>query len=175
MNNSVQITQVPVIETERLILRQFKLDDFETYAEMMADPDIVRYLMSGQPMTRHEAWRSLATMAGHWVLHGHGQWALEEKATGQFVGRAGLIYPQGWPDLEAGWVLSKTAQGKGYATEAGKAAIDFAFTQLKAKKVISLIQPDNKPSIKVAKRIGENYEGEIELFGKHALVYSIIR
>ncbi|NVK21727.1 MAG: GNAT family N-acetyltransferase [Kangiellaceae bacterium] len=175
MNNTTQTTSVPVIETERLILRQFKLDDFEIYAQMMADPDIVRYLSGGEPMTRHQAWRSLATMAGHWVLHGHGQWALEEKDTGSFVGRAGLFNPEGWPDLEAGWVLSKGAQGKGYATEAGKAAIEFAFEHLKANKVISLIQPDNTPSIKVAERIGETYESEIELFGKHALVYSIYK
>lgn len=165
--------QFPIIETERLILRHFSNDDFEAYAQMMADPDIVRFLFSGKPMSRHEAWKSLATMSGHWMLNGYGQWALEEKSTGEFVGRAGLLQPEGWPDLEAGWVLCKNAQGKGYATEAGGAAIDFAFNELKANKVISLIQPDNIPSIKVAERLGESLERDIELFGIKALVYSI--
>lgn len=171
--NSIEHISIPTIETERLILRSFKSDDLEMYYEMMADPDITRYLMSGEPMSRHDAWRSAATMAGHWMLHGFGQWAIEEKSSGTFIGRCGIIEPEGWPSKEIGWVLHKSAWGKGYATEAAKAGLEFAFNQLKVDKIISLIQPGNEGSVAVAKRIGEQFEKQINLFGKDADVYAI--
>ncbi|MHC9510417.1 GNAT family N-acetyltransferase [Kangiella sp. M94] len=169
------IIKLPVLETERLILRHYKNADLPTYYEMMADPDITRYLFSGKPMSEHDAWRSMATMAGHWMLNGYGQWALEEKSSGQFVGRAGLIKPEGWPAIEAGWVLHKRAWGKGYATEAGRAVIGYGFETLNQERIISMIQPDNTPSIKVAERLGESFNKKITLFGIDALEYAIDR
>lgn len=173
MQKQIHTLAIPVIETERLALRAFKNSDLEPYYEMMAEPDITRYLMSGEPMSRHDAWRSIATLAGHWMLHGYGQWALEEKASGRFVGRCGIIEPEGWPQQEIGWVLHKNAWGKGYATEAAKAALQYAFEEMKLDKIISLIQPGNQGSVKVAERIGETYEKRIEIFGKQADVYSL--
>jgi RimJ/RimL family protein N-acetyltransferase len=84
------ILQIPQLTTERLLLRGFRPDDFERYAEMMADPDVSRHLMDGRPLTRVEAWRQLAMFAGHWVLRGYGLWAIEERATGESLGRIGL-------------------------------------------------------------------------------------
>ncbi|AOE49796.1 GNAT family N-acetyltransferase [Kangiella sediminilitoris] len=169
----VENISIPTIETERLILRAYRSDDLDKYYEMMADPDINRFLMSGEPMSRHEAWRSAATMAGHWMLHGFGQWAIEEKSSGEFIGRCGMIEPEGWPAKEIGWVLHKSAWGKGYATEAAKAALKYGFETMKLDKIISLIQPDNIGSVAVAKRIGESYSKKITLFGKDADVYQI--
>ena len=82
--------QIPQLTTDRLLLRGFRPDDFERYAEMMADPDVSRHLMDGRPLTRAEAWRQLAMFAGHWVLRGYGLWAVEERATGEFLGRVGV-------------------------------------------------------------------------------------
>lgn len=142
------IIQLPVLETERLILRHYKSSDLERYYEMMADPDVTRYLLSGKPMSRHEAWRSIATMAGHWMLNGFGQWALEDKSSGLFIGRAGFLKPEGWPAIEAGWTLHLDAWGKGYATEAAKAVIHYGFEVMNLDRIISLIQPDNQPQLK---------------------------
>ncbi|GAA4353047.1 GNAT family N-acetyltransferase [Kangiella taiwanensis] len=169
----VDVVRIPALQTERLTLRVFKRSDLEDYYEMMADPDITRYLMSGEPMSRHDAWRSIATMAGHWVLHGHGQWAIEEKESGDFVGRCGIIEPEGWPDKEVGWVLHKRAWGKGYASEAAEAALGYAFGRMKLTRMISLIQPGNDKSVAVAERVGETFDERISLFGKEADVYSI--
>src|SRR6266436_3777388 len=72
------LLQIPQLITDRLLLRGFRPDDFERYAEMMADPDVSRHLMDGRPLTRVEAWRQLAMFAGHWVLRGYGLWAVEE-------------------------------------------------------------------------------------------------
>lgn len=169
------IIQLPVLETECLILRHYKSSDLERYYEMMADPDVTRYLLSGKPMSRHEAWRSIATMAGHWMLNGFGQWALEEKSTGLLVGRAGFLKPEGWPAIEAGWSLHRDAWGKGYASEAAKAAIRYGFEVMNLDRIISLIQPENQASIKVAERLGESFSKKLTLFDIEALEYAIDR
>jgi RimJ/RimL family protein N-acetyltransferase len=80
--------------------------DFETYAEMCADEDIMRYL-GGKTFSRLEAWRHIAFHIGHWHMRGYGHWAVEEKATGTFIGRIGFLNPAGWPAFEIGWTLDK--------------------------------------------------------------------
>jgi RimJ/RimL family protein N-acetyltransferase len=114
-------------------------------------------------------------MIGHWHFRGYGIWAVEEKATGQFVGRIGLHYPETWPGFELGWTLARQAQGKGYATEAARRSLEYAFVDLDRDHVISLIHPENVASIRVAERIGETLEGRTELLGNEVLVYGIDR
>jgi hypothetical protein len=97
-------------------------------------------------------------MLGHWQLRGYGMWALIEQATGRLIGRAGLYNPEGWPGLEAGWLLARDRWGRGFATEAGRAVLTYAFTHLSADHVISLIHPANTASIRVAERLGERLE-----------------
>jgi RimJ/RimL family protein N-acetyltransferase len=145
---------IPRLETQRLILRGLTQGDFEPWAEIMADPDVARYL-GGEPMTRADAWRSLAVALGHWQLRGYGVWAVERKSDGKFIGRVGMINPEGWPALEVGWTLGKPYWGQGYATEAARAAIDYAFGTQPLARVISCIDPDNIASQKVAARVGE--------------------
>jgi RimJ/RimL family protein N-acetyltransferase len=166
---------IPELETERLHLRAPCLDDLDGYAEMYADPEVMRFLENGVPLDRAAAFRSIAVHLGHWQLRGYGQWALVERGTGAFVGRAGLWQPEGWPGLEVGWTLARRAWGHGYATEAGRAAVNDAFDVLGADEVISLIRPENTGSIRVAERIGETYYRTIELLGSEACVYRIER
>jgi RimJ/RimL family protein N-acetyltransferase len=162
----------PVLETDRLTLRMWREQDFEPYAEMCADPEIMRYL-GGKTFNRLEAWRHMAFLIGHWDLLGYGHWAVEEKASGQFVGRVGFLNPAGWPGFEIGWTLGRNFWGKGYATEAASRALQFAFDDLDKTHVISLIHPDNKASIRVAERLGETLEGNTELMGNDVLIYGI--
>lgn len=164
---------IPVVETPRLVLRAFCGDDFEAYAQLCADPEVMRFLGAGEPLGREDAWRNLAVMAGHWSLRGFGPWAAVEKASGEFVGRIGFFEPQGWPDFELGWVLARPYWKRGLATEAAKAALEFAFTTLRRRRVISLIRPQNAASIRVAERIGEHLDGSVQLMGKEALIYAI--
>ena len=162
---------IPELETERLQLRGLRIADLDAYARMYADPEVMRFLEQGAPLDRGAAFRSMALHLGHWQLRGFGQWALEERATGHFVGRAGLWQPEGWPGLEVGWVLDRAAWGHGYATEAGQAAVAYAFEVLHAEEIISLIRPENSGSIRVAERLGETYLRDVELFGEVAHVY----
>lgn len=164
---------IPELETERLRLRALRLEDLDAYARMYADPEVMRFLEQGLPADRGSAFRSLAVHLGHWQLRGYGQWALEDLATGNFVGRAGLWQPEGWPGLEVGWVLAREAWGNGYATEAGRAAIAYAFDVLGTDEVISLIRPENTASIRVAERLGERHQRDIQLLGELARIYSV--
>jgi RimJ/RimL family protein N-acetyltransferase len=142
----------PRLETPRLTLRALRDDDLDAYAAMLADPQVTRHF-SG-PVDRAEAWRQMALHAGHWLLRGYGQWALERRDDGAFVGRAGLWRPEGWPGLELGWTLARPAWGHGYATEAARAAREWAWAELRVERLISLIVPANEPSIRVARRLG---------------------
>jgi len=163
------------LETDRLILRMWREEtDFETFAEMCADPEVMRYL-GGKPLDRLEAWRNFAFHVGHWQMRGYGHFAVEEKASGNFMGRIGFLNPVGWPAFEIGWTLARKYWGKGFATEGARRALDYAFKELDKPHVISLIHPDNKGSIHVAERLGEKVEGRAELFGNELLVYGIDR
>jgi RimJ/RimL family protein N-acetyltransferase len=166
---------VPTLSTQRLTLRGFTAADLDALAPIYADPEVSRYLGDGTPADRAATWRALAGMLGHWQLRGYGMWALIEQATGRLIGRAGLYNPEGWPGLEAGWLLARDRWGRGFATEAGRAVLTYGFTHLSADHVISLIHPANTASIRVAERLGERLERELDLKGQRALVCGINR
>ncbi|HET6892016.1 MAG TPA: GNAT family N-acetyltransferase [Pyrinomonadaceae bacterium] len=162
------------LETQRLVMRMWSEDDFESYAKLCADPDVMRFL-GGKTYDRTEAWRHMASIIGHWQLRGYGHWAVEEKSSGKFAGRIGFLNPEGWPGFELGWTLAKEFWGKGYATEGARRALEYAFTELNQNHVISLIHPENLASIRVAERLGEELEGKAKIFGNEVLVYGMDR
>ena len=163
------------LETERLLLRELRGGDWDAYAVMTADAEVMRYIGEGRTLDRETTWRAIAGMLGHWQLLGYGMWALEEKATGRFVGRAGFIDPPGWPGFELGWLLGREHWGQGFATEAAARCLRYAFEDLGRERVISLIRPDNVRSARVAERLGATLAGEVELLGSKALVYEARR
>lgn len=131
----------------------------------------MRFIGEGRPLTRAEAWRSMAVLLGHWQLRGYGMWAVEEKLTGDFLGRIGLHNPEGWPVLEVGWLLDRAHWGKGLAPEGGAAAIQFAFEQLRLDHISSLIDPRNAPSIRVANKLGMRFERNTQVNGHDVVIY----
>ena len=162
-------------DTDRLTLRMLRETDFDAYAEMCADQDVMRYIGDGQPLTRPLAWRKLALMIGHWALRGYGLWAAEERSSGLFAGYIGFWNPEGWPGFELGWTLRQSFWGRGFATEGAQAALQCAFTALHQSQVISLIHPENAASIRVAQRPGERWVGSTEVMGQPVSVYGITR
>jgi RimJ/RimL family protein N-acetyltransferase len=163
------------LHTERLVLRMFRESDFDAYAAICADAEVGRYLGDGKPLSRIDAWRSMAAILGHWQLRGYGLWAVEERASGELIGRVGCYFPGGWPGFEVGWTLRRATWGRGYAIEGARAAMRFAFEELSQPRVISLIQPGNERSIRVAEKLGESLEGRLDVNGQEALVYGISR
>jgi RimJ/RimL family protein N-acetyltransferase len=157
------------------LLRGYRNDDADALYELTRDPDVTRYVGDGSVPTREECWRAVALWIGHWALRGHGLWAVEERASGRFIGRIGIWNPEGWPGPELGYLLGRAWWGRGYATEAGRVAMDWAFERLPIDELMSLIHPDNGASIAVATRLGERPVGESELRGRRLLRYIITR
>lgn len=164
-----------VLETPRLLLRPFRADDLDPYAALCADPEVMRYVGDRGVLSREDAWRQMAMLAGHWQLRGFGMWAVEERETGAFVGRVGLHYPEGWPGREIAWALARPFWGRGYAMEAARAALGEAFGRLGWPRVISLIDPRNIRSVRLAARLGGRLEGEATVRGHSVAVYAVER
>jgi RimJ/RimL family protein N-acetyltransferase len=165
---------VPRLETERLVLREWKHEDLEPYARFVADEEAMRFL-GGQTLGRDAAWRQMAAFVGHWALRGHGFWAVEEKASGEFVGRVGVWEPEGWPQTEVGWSIVPWHWRKGFATEAARASARWAFDELGLHEIVSLIDKDNVASIGVAKKLGETPSGDWKIGPFEVVIWKATR
>ncbi|THD65559.1 MAG: N-acetyltransferase [Bradyrhizobium sp.] len=163
----------PVIEAERLTLRMWREADIAPNTAMLADPASGRFITAdGKPITdEFVGWRNAAIMAGHWLLHGVGMFVVEEKSTGKFAGRVGPWFPPKWPDFEIGWGIASEFRGKGYALEAARASIDWAFATFEIEQIIHCIDRENIASQSVARRLGAENQREIDLFGHVADVW----
>lgn len=154
---------IPTLETERLNLRPWRDSDLDGFADIVSDPERAKYI--GGALSREDSWRKLAAYVGHWQLRGYGPFALEERASGQFVGYCGPWYPLGWPEPEISWGLRSSALGRGYATEAASRALQYAYADLGWKTAISVIANDNTPSMRVAGRLGAKLDGATDIRG----------
>ena len=146
----------PVIETERLILRQWRSEDIAPNTAMLADPAAGRFITAdGKPVTdEFVGWRNAAIMAGHWVLHGAGMFAVEEKS-----------------GFEVGWGIAKEFRGKGYALEAARASIGWTFANFELEEILHCIDCENIASQAVARRLGADKKGVMDLFGHAADIW----
>jgi len=153
------MTLIPTLETTRLTLRAPAESDLDAESAFFAS---ARSVHVGGPKTREEVWRMIATFLGHWQIRGYGFWAIDEKDSGRYCGRAGLWFPEGWPEPEIGWALMEGTEGRGIAFEAANAARDYAYDILGWDTAISLIAPGNDRSIRLAERLGARFEREYE-------------
>jgi RimJ/RimL family protein N-acetyltransferase len=142
----------PCLETERLLLRPPSATDRVAWTALLADANAARFI--GGVQGPHGAWRNLAMMIGAWELDGFGMFSVIEKATGRWMGRIGPWRPEGWPGPEIGWALDPAYWGRGYATEAARASMDWARAALGWSRVVHLIHPENSPSRALARRLG---------------------
>jgi RimJ/RimL family protein N-acetyltransferase len=154
-----QATVVPVVETRRTILRAHRLEDFDSYVAMWADPAVTRFI-GGKPRSREESWMRFLRHAGLWSLLGHGFWAIEEKATGRFIGEAGFhdlkrdIEPRIEGIPEAGWALVPAVHGAGFATEVVDGVHAWGDETFKHARTVCIIDPENTASLNVATKCG---------------------
>ena len=153
-------------------MRMLQARDFEEYAALHSDFEVTRFTTRTQ-LNRMDAWKHLAMIAGHWHLRGFGMWGVEELSTGRLAGRVGFHQPDGWPDFELGWTIGREFWGRGYATEAARAALDHGFHVMGRDHVISLIDPLNIRSVSVAQKLGETIEGQFDFDGHRLIVWGI--
>jgi RimJ/RimL family protein N-acetyltransferase len=153
------MSDIPTLETERLILRVQTRQDFPAFAAMWADPVVTRFI-GGAPLSEEDAWSKFMRIAGHWTLLGVGFWGIFEKASGQRIGEAGIldvkreIVPSFHGVPEIGWGLLPAVHGKGYATEAVQAILGWAENHFGMVRMVCIVDPENAPSLRVAARCG---------------------
>src|SRR5271155_1325808 len=158
-SSSIPAVEIPILETERLKLRGHRLEDFVDCAAMWADPEVTRFI-GGKPFTEEESWTRLLRYVGHWSLLGFGYWVAEEKATGNFVGEMGFadykrdLEPSLKGTPEIGWALASHAHGKGYATEAVRAAVAWGDAHFPSARTACIIAPENLASVRIAVKCG---------------------
>jgi RimJ/RimL family protein N-acetyltransferase len=150
------MSDCPTLHTERLALRPFEDFDLDAYAAIVMSEEVRHALHLPDTFSRSDAWRGMAWWLGQWALRGTGHWAVVEIETGQLVGRAGLNRPEvpGWPGIEVGWTIDPRQWGRGFATEAGARSIEYAFDDIGADQVCSVILAENGRSAAVATRLG---------------------
>src|SRR5215831_17785944 len=152
-------TEVPILVTERLLLRGHRENDLDDCAAMWADPVVTRYI-GGTPLSREEVWSRILRYVGHWTLLGYGFWAVEERDGGAFIGELGFAdfrrdlssAVMGLP--EAGWVLATRHHGLGYATEAVRAIVAWGERHFGSPRSFCMIDPGNVASVRVATKCG---------------------
>ncbi|MEO0328015.1 MAG: GNAT family N-acetyltransferase [Pseudomonadota bacterium] len=161
---------VPVLQTERLELRGWEVDDFPAYAAFCADAKRTRYSVSGGS-SLPDAWHAFTAMVGEWALNDYGCFAVSEIGSPQPAGYAGIWYPPDISEPELMWGLFDGFEGKGFATEAAEAVKVWAREVLKWQPLMSFIHPENEASIAVAKRLGANLESKGSLRGEARLIF----
>jgi RimJ/RimL family protein N-acetyltransferase len=166
----------PVLETARLILRPFQADDADAQAAMMGDAQVMRHI-GGQGLTREEAWRKLLCGAACWNLFGWGYWAVERRADGEMIGQIGFadfkrgVTPAIENIPEMGWLFAADAGGKGHATEAGLAALEWIDSAVVADEVVAIIDAANAASIRVAEKLGFDRREDARYKGAPILLF----
>ena len=152
-----------VAETPRLLLRPPTEADAQALLEIHQDPHILEHklvTLAAPPGGIEVAKRNIDRMRRQWRDKGYGHFVVVEKASSQVIGCVGFYHPDHWPGAELTWILRRSHWGQGYATEAARAAIDWAWAHGGPDRIISLIEPENKSSLRVAEKIGQQFERE---------------
>ena len=167
------------IGTDRLLLRGWRDEDLEPYARLCADPGVMRFIGNGSTLSREQSEEQISHFVDHWKEHGFGLWAMEEKATGAFVGFVGLAYQEDWTEgphkTEVGWRFGREFWGRGLATEGAKASVHYGLEDLGLERIISIIQPANVASRRVAGKVGLTLRGETLWRSNEVVWYAIDR
>jgi RimJ/RimL family protein N-acetyltransferase len=163
------------------VLRVPELADAEALMGIFWDPEVVerkQVTLREPPGGVDRALKNTNDMLRQWELRGYGHWSVIEKATGDVIGVVGFYHPQGpWPGVDLGWVLHRSRWGHGFATEAATAALGWVWEYTQVDRIVSLIAPDDRRSIRIATKIGERFErADVDpVHGEPMHVYTIAR
>lgn len=148
-----------VIETERLILRRFTTDDLEPFFQLCSRPEVIRYAQAKPLESLQQAREYMeAVPFSDYATHGYGRFACEWKTTGEVIGFSGIKWVPEIGDNELGYRFLPEYWGRGLATEAGRASVDFARDTLRLARLVALIHPDNVASVGVVTKLGFSLE-----------------
>jgi [ribosomal protein S5]-alanine N-acetyltransferase len=168
-----------LLETTRLVLREFTMDDLDAIAEIRSDPEVMRFVGPGEarPRPRDDSRALIQWILGRYEAQGYGLWALMAQGEngGRAMGFCGLLDQnvEGRPELEIAYTLGRSFWGKGFATEAAIAVRDHAVGILGRTRLISLIYPENVASIRVAAKVGMMRERDVPFMGNRIGLYAL--
>lgn len=168
-----------MIETERLVLRRFEGRDFEGLARFYADDQVMRHMLPGRGLPRAQAQEraksNIHNFNDHWERRGYGVWALQDRASGRLLGQCGLRWVPEAEQTELLYLLAKTAWGRGLASEASRAALQFGFDRAGLETLIALTAPENRGSQRVLTKLGFTYTGEGPIWEKTVSWFNLPR
>lgn len=168
-----------MIETERLILRRFEPRDFEALARFYTDDQVMRHMLPGHGLPREQAQAraksNIHNFNDHWDRRGHGVWAVQDRPSGRLLGQCGLRWVPEAEQTELLYLLGKTAWGRGLASEAGRAALQFGFGHCNLTQLIALTAPENRGSQRVLAKLGFTYTGESPIWERVVRWHSLSR
>jgi ribosomal-protein-alanine N-acetyltransferase len=167
--------ETPTLDTPNLFLRPWKLEDADTWFNILQEEGILRYFPKQTPPDREKAEPYINHHLTHWRMRGYGHWAVVTRENSQVVGWCGLEYLPELNETELAYLLSKQVWGRGYATEAAKATVRFGFGSTGLKNIIGLVHPENLGSVRVLKKCGLTYTDRITLWGMDMSRYQINR
>ena len=163
------------VETSRLRLRMFRPADLDALCDITRDPEVMRYIGHGQPLTREETGDNLSRIVAAFGRRGFGRWALELKETGALVGYCGLSLGNDEVGVELAYMLARGAWGRGLALEAGRASLRYGFERLGLRSIAGLTMQDNHRSRGVLERLGMNFVGAAHFYGFDCVHYVVAR
>ena len=161
---------MPQIETARLLLRHFKLDDLSAFSFIRANSEVMQYISTRRPQSVDEVRWVIQLIIKNWREVGFDRWAVVEKANNQLIGWCGLNYLEDSHEVEVGYGLAREHWGKGFIPEAAKAALRYGFEELGLEKIVAVAFPENLASRRVMQKLGMHYV-KISPFYDGDLVY----
>jgi [ribosomal protein S5]-alanine N-acetyltransferase len=162
---------IPVLETSRLILRAFEPEDVPVLHRIMNGPDVLRYFPPGGPPSYERVERGVTRFLQHWQTRGYGLWAVVEHASGALIGRSGLAFVEELQAVEIDFLFGNLYWGKGYASEAGRAVLDWGLAQHVFERLIGIVHPENTASRRVLEKLGLACQERREMWGMECLIY----
>lgn len=165
------MTSSRMLETARLLLPPLTREHTAEMARVYADPEVARFV-GGVGLNSESIPLQVADFADEWDLRDYGQSAVIDRESGAFLGRIGLHYWRNWDEVELGYILDRSAQGRGLAAEGSRAWIDWAENEALIDHLIANIHPKNAPSIGLATKLGFQFDRQDETpSGKPTLIY----
>ena len=159
------------IDTARLHLRQFTPGDLDELYPIFSEPEVVKYMKTGNPVSREETECALLSIIKHWAKHGFGRWAVIHKETQRLIGYGGLRNLYGMPELV--YLLDRPFWGVGLATELATACLQWGFEKRPFERVVAITRPENTASRRVMDKVGMSYEKDMSYHGIEVVQYSI--
>ena len=166
---------IPTLTTSRLILRAFTKEDVDPLHHILGEKEILRYFPNPSPPSRDKVEKLISARLGHWEEHGYGWWAIEQRLKKGLIGWSGLLFLPETKEVEVGYLLGKAFWGKGLATEAAQACLQYGFKNFAMEIIVAIVHPENMASQRVIKKLGMSFVDEARYFGMDCHRYSIER